>query len=243
MQKRLLPRLALGAALSLVMVTRSEVASAQFFAPGPSTTDASRVTWGLLLSGAALVPFAASGGGLADKKQLFSTAAGYGLFVPGVHLAMASTIALAFTDQEDTVFFTPMGGPFWSMAGVGLGRIISPSVHATWLGGAMGLSFFAFERGLMAQTGAADRPAASIMQATWAGIGGAGCIVDAAYSGGAERWAGIGCGVVSALTLAHGVTRAALGVTYGRKSSPSRALVPVPWAQRDAAGMALAGVW
>ena len=191
----------------------------------------------------AITPFIASIASLSEGKQLFSTGAGVGLFVPGIHLAMASTIGLAFTDQETAVFLTPMGGPFWSMTGVGLGRIISPSTHATFLGGAMGFSFFAFERAIMVQAGAADRPPASIVQAVWAGVGGTGCVVDAAYSRGAERWVGIGCGVVSALTLAHGAARAALGVTQGRPPTASASVLPVPWAQNGAAGIAIAGAW
>ncbi|MFT3775705.1 MAG: hypothetical protein QM820_60940 [Minicystis sp.] len=191
-----------------------------------------------------MVPQIVAGVGFYDGKQAFSTKAGVALFIPGALLALATTVGGGFVEpDEGAVALTLLGGPLWSMAGVGLGRIISASPHAPWLGGSMGLSSFALIHGIMAQSGLADYRPTAIIQSLYAIAGGTGCVIDAAYSGGVERSVGIGCGVVSGLAAVHGIVRASLGTVSGRPKLAKKALAPAPWITHEITGVTLAGTF
>jgi hypothetical protein len=93
--------------------------------------------------------------------------------------------------------------------------------------------------------GAADFQGGAGAQALLGAMGAAGCGVDAAYSRGTERWFTLGCGIVSLAATVHGL------IVLGRPNPPLRSqrvttafqARPVPWMERGAAGMALAGTF
>lgn len=68
----------------------------------------------------------------------------------------------------------------------------------------MGFGFFATTHGVMTLAGFAGRRSTAIVQMLYGGMGGTGCFINAAYSGGAERNVGIGCGVISSLAFLCG---------------------------------------
>jgi hypothetical protein len=241
---------AIASALALALVTTSAPAAADIFNFTSSSKDPGHfdfMAWFAtsMLAGAALVPHAYAIGAFVDGKPTMSRAAGAGTLVAGGLLGIGDVVALGFMDPDDgSTAITLLGGPLWSMAGVGMGRVATDQPRAMLLGGSLGFTTFATIHGIFSTAGYSDHPAANVVQSIHAAIGGTGCFVDVAYSSGVERGVAIGCGVLSAAAFLHGVVKAARGdITYRRKPAHRRALVPSPWLSRDAAGLALSGAF
>lgn len=253
MRPRSAPRLALAAALGLATVAAATPASAFFSYPSPADPGKyDFLTWMLVSAGAggAAIPQIMSWVSLAEGKHELSRGAGVGIAVLGGALGMADVIGLGFVHPDDNAnALALMGGPLWSMFGVGLGRGVSDGLHAPWLGGSMGFTTFAVVRGAMAQGGLGDTQAAAVIQSFHAAVGGAGCIGDAARTSGAERWVGISCGVVSGVAFVHGIVLAARGDVAAQRKGQRRpkrrrpAALPMPWFDRGGGGISVAGVF
>jgi len=249
MRQRSLLRFAAGAALGLAVAAHAAPASADWISlSGPSKPgQVDGWTWvisSMAIAGA-LVPQGFAAGELYSGQRLLGRGSGVGLFAGGAVLSILDGVWLGYVDfNEEAVLATLLGGPFWSMMGVGLGRTISLAPRSTWLGGSMGFTSFAVFHAAMATGGLSDFPGADVVQSIHAAIGGAGCFVDAAYSAGAERWTGVGCGVVAVGAFVHGVVKAARGdVTHHKKPPKRRAFVPAPWVTREVTGLTLVGTF
>jgi hypothetical protein len=243
---RSLPRLALAAAIGLASAAESAPARADWISlSGPTKPgEVDGWTWVVAsgLSLGALVPQGFAAGEFASGENALKRGDGVGIFAGGLVASGLDLVLLAYSrSNPEATLGALMGGPFFSMMGVGLGRTISLAPHSTWLGGSMGFTTFALTHGIMASAGVSDSPGANVFQAIWATAGGAGCFVDAAYSLGAERWTAVGCGVVATAAFVHGVVKAARGDTSYHKKPAHHALVPVPWVTREVTGLTLAG--
>jgi hypothetical protein len=253
MRSRQAPRLALAAALGLATVAAATPASAFFSYPTPADPGKYDVlTWMLVsaFAGGAATPQILAVSPLIGGPHQFSRGAAVGLAVLGGALGIADVIGLGFVPADDNAAaLTLLGGPLWSMFGVGLGRAVNDGTHAPWLGGSMGFTTFAVIRGAMAQGGLADTQASAVIQSVHAAIGGAGCIGDALRTGSAERWVGIGCGVVSGVAFVHGIVLAARGDVAAQRKAHQRpkrrrpAALPMPWIERTGGGISVAGTF
>lgn len=243
----------LAAAIGLATVAAATPASAFFSYPSPADPGKyDFLTWFLLsgVAGSMTTPQIMSWVTVAEGKHTFSRGAGIGIAVLGGALGIADVVGLGFVPADDNAAaLTLIGGPLWSMFGVGLGRAVNDSTHAPWLGGSMGFTTFAVIRGAMGQAGLADTQASAVIQSVHAAIGGAGCVGDAVRSSGTERWVGIGCGVVAGAAFIHGIVLAARGdVAAQRKQQHHRkrrrpAALPMPWVDRAGGGLSVVGVF
>jgi hypothetical protein len=175
---------------------------------------------------------------------------GGGLLAAGGSLALVGAIGLALAPRDQQyaasyAFGTFVEGQLWGVAGVGIGALAKPHTRLPWLGGSIGHGAAATYQGILSLAGQNDYVGTGASQAVLGVFGSAGCFLDMHFAAGTERWVGLGCGVVSAVAAVHGVVMAA--TARGRhplRRAPRprrRALVPVPWLQRDVAGVMLAG--
>jgi hypothetical protein len=163
----------------------------------------------------------------------------------------AGAIYLPFLEGNGPTFgYTLVTGLFWSMAGAGMGGLPQPKfIHAAWsgawAGASTGLGTVAVYRAVLSFAGRDDFRGGAGAQLILGIMGAAGCGLDAAYSGGIERWFTLGCGIVSLAAAVHGA------VMLGRRDPPLRGqalragfhALPLPWMDRGAGGLGLAGTF
>jgi len=169
----------------------------------------------------------------------------------GGALGTAGAIYMPFLEGNGPTFgYTLVTGLFWSMAGAGIGGLPQPRfLHASWsgawAGASTGLGTVAAYRAILSLAGRDDFRGGAGAQLTLGLLGAAGCAVDAAYSDGTERWFTVGCSLVSFAAAVHGT------VLLYRRDPPLRGqaaaaglhALPVPWMDRGARGVALAGTF
>ncbi len=235
-------------ALVVLGLTLARPAVAQWITPAPPPRgQVDGMSWTIvgMSAFAALLPQVVAGVELHGDKRVIETKGAVALFLPGTILGAATAVGLGFVeaDQEATALML-IGGPLWSTAGVGLGRLASQSTHAPWLGGSLGFTTFAAQHALMTTAGFADHPPTAVLQALWGAVGGVGCFVDATASSGAEKAVAIGCAAVGLATFTHGAMRAVYGkVTRPRAVDRSTSLRAIPLITGSAVGLSLAGAF
>ncbi len=233
--------------LVMLALSVTRPAEAQWITPAPPPRgQVDGMTWTIAGMSAfvALLPQVVAGVELHGDSRVIETRGAVALFLPGTILGAATAVGLGFVeaDQEATVLML-VGGPLWSTAGVGLGRLASDSTRAPWLGGSLGFTTFAAQHALMTTAGFADHPPTAVLQALFGAVGGVGCFVDATASSGAEKVVAIGCAAVGFATFTHGAMRA----IYGKVSRPSTALRTTthvaPLVGQGVGGLTLAGAF
>jgi len=199
------------------------------------------------LGGSAAMVYAGVTATLVDRPTK-SNAPYVGFTIGGGVVGALGSVYLPWVDQGTPSFgYTFVTGLFYGMAGVGIGGLAGPKdLTAPWLGGSIGLGTAAVYRGVLSFAGEDDYVGGAAAQLTLGLLGTVGCGLDAIFVPGTERWVAVGCGGVSLLAAIHG------GVMLGKPDRPQRAAprrragvraVPVPWFQKDAGGLALAGVF
>lgn len=233
-----------------LLALASAIALSSQASPARAEMDPTGYIAGVMVMLPAATAMVAVAPSLPPDQVAFSRLGGGALLAAGGSLGLLGALLMGLMPRDDdwaatAAFGTFIEGQLMGLSGIGIGALAKPHTRLPWLGGSIGHGATATYQGILAMAGQNDYAGTGASQAVLGAIGAAGCFLDTHFAAGAERGVSIGCGVVSSLAAVHGVVMAATSRArhpyYHAPSRHRRALVPMPWFQRDVAGVMLGG--